>query len=66
MNSALVCLNRYRNDHNGAPVYDPHSETCRGPVGKEMWLSLKGQVAGKAVIRFSRLSEGVSSVLVAI
>ncbi|WP_075178523.1 IS1182 family transposase [Neptunomonas phycophila] len=32
--------------------YDPHNETCRCPAGKAMWLSLKGQVAGKDVIRF--------------
>ena len=32
--------------------YDPYSKTCRCPAGKEMWLSLKGKVAGKEVIRF--------------
>ena len=32
--------------------YDPHNETCRCPAGKDMWLSLKGQVTGKEVIRF--------------
>ena len=32
--------------------YDPLKETCHCPAGNPMWLSLKGKVQGKDVIRF--------------
>ncbi|MBY4679151.1 IS1182 family transposase, partial [Marinobacterium arenosum] len=32
--------------------YDPVNQSCRCPAGKPMWLSLKGPVAGREVIRF--------------